>query len=213
MIKRLREEHPHVINIAVIIILHTVGFFGLRSSWKELFIQLTPINLMICALLIWNKQKPWKSNQMGIMLLCFFAGYLVEVLGVHSGIIFGEYNYGEGFGPKLFEVPPLIGLNWALLIYASSTLVNRYLDAFWLRVLLSSLLMTGLDYIMEPVAISIGFWTWAGNVIPLQNFIAWFVVSLILQALWHRFYQAGENRSAIGFFLVQVVFFTLLRLF
>ena len=212
MLQQIREKHPHVINIAVFVILHTVGIIGLSSQWKALFVQLTPVNLMICAVLIWNKHQNWKSQQMLILLLCFLAGYVVEVLGVHSGVIFGEYSYGEGFGPKLFSVPPLIGLNWALLIYASATLVNRFLQNYWLRVVLSAILMTALDFLIEPVAIQVGFWTWEGGNIPLQNFAAWFVISLLLQSLWQRVYHEGANRSAIGFFWVQVAFFGLLGL-
>jgi putative membrane protein len=39
---------------------------------------------------------------------------------------------------------------------------------------------------MEPVASRYDFWHWTANVIPLQNFRDWFILSCVLQMLFNR---------------------------
>ena len=53
-------------------------------------------------------------------------GFFVELLGVKTGLIFGNYHYGATFGAKWQDVPYLIGLNWAAMVfYTSSFLAPR----------------------------------------------------------------------------------------
>jgi putative membrane protein len=40
------------------------------------------------------------------------------MLGVHTGILFGNYKYGNALGLKLNDVPILIGINWFIVVYA-----------------------------------------------------------------------------------------------
>jgi putative membrane protein len=40
--------------------------------------------------------------------------------------------------------------------------------------------MTALDYFVEPVAMALGFWHWENDVIPLQNYMMWFITSLVI---------------------------------
>lgn len=43
-----------------------------------------------------------------------FVGFAVEALGVTTGVIFGAYHYTDRMGPRLHEVPLVIGINWAI---------------------------------------------------------------------------------------------------
>ena len=47
----------------------------------------------------------------------------------------------------------------------------------------SSIFMVGLDFLIEPVAISLDFWSWQGGQIPLQNYIMWFLISLVMHSI------------------------------
>jgi len=68
------------------------------------------------------------------------------------------------------------------------------------------------DFIMEPVAIRFDYWTWSGDKIPLQNYIAWFSIAF-LAALLYRFLKV-RIRSAVPkhFVIVQFIFFSMLNL-
>ena len=41
-------------------------------------------------------------------------GFIFEIIGVKTGLIFGHYKYCNGLGTKVFDVPLIISLNWAL---------------------------------------------------------------------------------------------------
>jgi len=51
-------------------------------------------------------------------------GFLIEVIGVKTGYIFGRYYYGQSLGYHLLSVPLLIGLNWGVLLYSTIQLSN-----------------------------------------------------------------------------------------
>ena len=44
-------------------------------------------------------------------------GWVVEAIGVNSVSIFGYYTFGERLGPKIFGVPLLVSVGWAMVAY------------------------------------------------------------------------------------------------
>ena len=50
-------------------------------------------------------------------LSIFLIGMIAEILGVNFGIIFGEYEYLDNLGIKIFGVPIIIGVQWILLTF------------------------------------------------------------------------------------------------
>ena len=69
------------------------------------------------------------------------------------------------------------------------------------------------DYIMEPVAIRYDYWSWQGGAIPLQNYIAWFIIATLFAFLHEKMHV--KHKSIIPSFVVgiQLLFFLALRLF
>jgi uncharacterized membrane protein len=55
-------------------------------------------------------------------------------------------------------------------------IVNTSIKGF-LLVFLAAILAVVFDYVLEPVAINLNYWQWAYNIIPLQNYLAWFLIS------------------------------------
>ena len=77
-----------------------------------------------------------------------------------------------------------------------------------------ALIATFFDWVMEPVAIKLGFWQWnEGNESPLFNYVSWFMVSLSLLALFHFCPFPKKNKFAVHLLLIQTMFFLLLRTF
>src|SRR5690606_15857585 len=113
----------------------------------------------------------------------------------------------------MWEVPLMIGVNWLLLTYAAGEVVRRLPKMqLLLRSFLTALLMVGLDFLIEPVAIQLDFWTWEGGTIPFRNYVAWFIVAHFLAFIYHTLPQRPVNQLAIFTFVVQVVFFLVLNL-
>lgn len=197
----------------IIPIIYLVGILGLiHPIYKEQFLQLTPLNLLLTfAVLVW-KNKNFRPSFLILLLLIFFIGYFVEIAGVSTGILFGEYDYGPVLGFKLFDVPLMIGINWIILSLSSYGIVSSFVQNRFFIVLFSSLLMTFLDVLIEPVAMHFNFWSWENDVIPMQNFIMWFIVSVCIQLLM-VFFKTKINRNiSYLVFGIQLLFFSILNL-
>ena len=199
-------------SIVILFIFHVVGVVGLSSDYQDLFLCLTPLNLLLSlGLFIWANND-FSIQFYKVMAMLFALGFLVEVIGVSTGVLFGEYTYGATLGFKLFETPLVIGVNWILLSLASFGVSSFFLKKQLPIILLSSLLMVLMDVLIEPIAISLDFWTWSTDNIPLQNYVMWFFVSLIINAIisFNRF--KIDYRISFGLLLSQILFFTLLSL-
>jgi len=104
----------------IIVLFHLVGLFGfLNPAWEVFFIKLVPYHLLLMLLIMIFTVEDRSYNLLKFALLVYLAGYLIEVLGVNTGLIFGNYRYGSALGLKVWEVPLLIGVNWLILVYCT----------------------------------------------------------------------------------------------
>jgi bisanhydrobacterioruberin hydratase len=147
-----------------------------------------------------------------LALIIASLGYLIEVIGVASGALFGQYQYGNTLGYKLVNVPLLIGINWLLLIFAAYGVMSTFFNKAWQIAFCGALLLTLLDIAIEPVAIKLDFWSWQGEKIPLQNYLMWFLVSFLLLLLVYLFRVEINGRFSFVLMGAQLVFFVMLNL-
>ncbi len=200
------------ISIVVLFIFHTVGVIGLSSAYQDLFLTLTPLNLLLSlGLFIWANND-FSIQFYKVISILFALGFLVEVLGVNTGVLFGEYTYGATLGFKLLNTPLMIGVNWILLSLSTFAVCSYFLKKQLPIILLSSLLMVLMDVLIEPIAITLDFWTWTAGDIPLQNYVMWFFISLIMNTIISFNRLKLDYRVSFGLLLSQILFFTLLSL-
>jgi putative membrane protein len=188
--------------------MHMAGLIGLHLEVsRALFQQLIPFNLILSALILAWFHREWN---MGFLLFCFgtfWLGYGMEVAGVHTGKIFGVYRYGESMGIKLAGVPPMIGLQWLVVVYCAGLVSRQWLGPWWAWVSLGALITTLLDALIEPMAITQNMWTWQGGMPPFQNYVAWFVISWVMLAIMALLKEQFANPLARRYLLIQLVFF------
>jgi putative membrane protein len=204
-----RLDHRH--GIGLVLILHLVGLVALATPLAPWVVSLTPVNLLLTAgaMAVFSKLD---RRTVLFALVVGALGYFVEVLGVWTGRVFGEYQYGDVLGFKLLNVPVLIGLNWSMLVFAIGVPLSRTAMPVWVKVLLGSLGMVGLDLLIEPVAIHLGFWNWEQVTVPVQNYVAWGLVSAVFFALFFLLPVRRENPVARYVLAAQVLFFAGLNL-
>lgn len=198
----------------VLVVVYIVGIIGIKGNFDERFVLLTPINLLLSlALVFWTHPTKYISLWK-LAFLCFTTGVLVEIAGVQTGLVFGDYQYGEVLGPKIWETPWMIGINWTMLVYCAGSTVNRLVPSLniWIKAMLGAMLMTLLDLLIEPVAMELNFWNWQNNIIPLQNYFAWFFVALPLLVAYFKLLGKTTNKVAILLFILQFIFFGILQL-
>jgi putative membrane protein len=205
--------NKNYIAIALLIIFYLVGIIGLSyKEWQPLFLSLTPYNLLLTlGIFFWSNESLNKKMILSF-IITFFIGYGVEVAGVHTGVLFGVYQYGSTLGIKLLDVPLLIGVNWFLLAIASKGIAEKISNNSSLNIILAALLMVLLDVLIEPVAIQLDFWNWENNVIPFQNFIMWFITALVIQYIFSKLHPQLNIVMCFGVYIVQLVFFGILNL-
>jgi bisanhydrobacterioruberin hydratase len=196
------------------VLFYLIGAAGiLIPATRNWFTILTPMALLMSSLALAIYHQSKSSNTMGLtFLFILLAGYFVEVIGVNTGIIFGEYKYGKTLGIKIFETPLLIGLNWLLLVYTSASLIQRTKLPRYAGAILASLLMVTYDLVLEPVAPKINMWEWANPVAPLQNYIAWGLIALVFHWLIARLKIPIRNPLDAVIFFCQIGFFLILFL-
>lgn len=203
---------PVLISKILIIIIHLVGIVGMALPLTQPYFQiLTPFHLLICLGILLSFHKDWSIQFLIFAALAFFLGYGFEVLGVHTGFPFGNYTYGPVLGVQVGEVPLMIGVNWLLLVYLTGVLFLKIKNDF-LAAALASLTMVAIDILIEPVAVSLDFWSWAGNVIPLSNYLGWFGVAYLIQISYRKLQFRKDNPLALVLLLNLIAFFAILNL-
>ena len=209
MKKALPASRRSVVSAALVLaIFYLVGFVGLGfSSHRPLFQALVPFNLLLTNAVLFSFHRGFTKPFGVFAAVVAGSGFLAEVLGVHTGVLFGSYQYGSTLGLKLWKVPLLIGLNWLMLVYTTGHLSDLFRLPWPLKALLATGLMVGLDYFLEPVAVQLGFWSWQGGQIPLSNFIGWFGVALLMQLYYQQADFPKVNPLAPLVFGLQLLFF------
>lgn len=203
---------PTVRRVIFIILplMYLAGFIGLNvSTSAPLFQVLTPFNLVASLGLLLLFHTDFRPSFWVYCVVAFSVGFLVEVAGVHTGVIFGEYAYGEVLGFKVAEVPLVIGINWLMLSYLCGSVVDRLPVAMIVKVLIAAGMMTLLDFVIEPVAVQLDFWQWQGGSIPLRNYLAWYGISAALFFLYFKMSFQKKNILAPLLLVLQFLFFSL----
>ncbi len=203
---------------AFIYILFAVGVIcHLLEPTRDLLLTMTPYFLLFMAIIVLLPQalhRNWKLFIWAGPVL--FATFMIEVLGVRTGLVFGRYEYGGTLGAHILGVPPVIGLNWVLVMLGAILLAGRVTKRPLPMALLSGVLAVVFDLVMEPVAIELDYWTWDNVAVPLQNYIAWGVIAFMISLAysWAKVDASGKKGALLEhFFLVQVLFFAFLVLF
>jgi putative membrane protein len=210
------------------LLFHGTGVLGiLFTPYKDLFVSSTPLVLLFMFFLLANTQLKAIKNFLLSFAIAFVISMGTEIIGVNTGLLFGQYQYGPVLGPKILGVPWLIGLNWFVIVYCSGSFLVHSLELmkskFNIRVTATSstamivlggaAMATFFDFILEPVAVKLNFWTWNNGDIPLYNYLCWFLVSAVLLRINLQLKQVNAHVFASSLLIIQAVFFLMLHLF
>lgn len=227
----MKNYSKYQIATAIAILFHTIGLVGILVFKSPAFLQTTPLNLLLMTGLLWYTQQQRNKWFLLFFLLCVVTGIAVEIIGTSTGALFGNYRYGTVLGPAVYDVPLIIGANWFIVIYCCGVCIHTLLSKAarklsdetgekLKRIGLISVMVDGatlavlFDWLIEPVAVKLGYWQWLGNGdIPIFNYICWFVISFLLLFLYYYLPFKKENKFAVNLLLIQAMFFLLLRTF
>lgn len=208
-------KRPEDFFIALLLVLFPAGFIFHNISFTRSYVLgMTDIFLLLTNSLvfyfIWKKAGGLQLFTWSI--LAFVLTFMAEFAGVETGNVFGDYHYGETMFLQLGNVPVVIAFNWIILIMATFSVSQKLTKVRWLLPLVSSLLIVAFDYIMEPVAMYLDYWQWHNDIIPLQNYIAWFIISFVFASALTIFKINPDTKLLRYYFFIQLGFFVLFRI-
>jgi putative membrane protein len=202
--------------IFLAVLVHFSGAIGIAFFKPSFFIPFTPVNLFLMLLLLILNEQPINLRFVQASLMAVVVGMATEMIGVNTGLLFGNYSYGEVFGRKLFGVPVLIGINWFCIVYTSHVVARKFngnkIKGRIAVALLAAAIATSFDWVMEPVAMQLGFWNWNDGQIPIFNYASWFVISFVVSVAFGYLKIEANNKFAPYFLMIQGLFFLFLRL-
>ncbi len=222
-------KNKYHIALGIALLFHISGVMGiLFSPQKDWFIQNTPLNLILMSALLIITQSQKNILFWIFFTIAYLSGMIVEMIGVNTSFLFGHYEYGSVMGVKLRGVPLLIGLQWFMMIYCSGIAIHHmqvWMENKFGDIAISpfvktlsfavdgALIAVIFDFIMEPVAIKLGFWQWNEHKIPVFNYTCWLLISSVLLFVFSKLKFNKHNHFAIHLLKIQVLFFLALRIY
>ncbi len=195
------------LSIFVIWLFQLSAIIGVSMGYYDWFITKTPLNLIITAALLIVNFPINNVNKLAIAFTFFTSSLLIEWIGVHFGFLFGVYEYGQNLGLKIDGVPLLIGVNWAVLILSTAAIADKLVEPRFLKITLGAALMVLIDFFIETSAPPFDFWIWELGAAPIRNYIAWFIISMLLHYIYHRMKMKGDFIFSCHLYAAQFIFF------
>ncbi len=196
------------ISLILLVIFHGIGLYLFAEDPSNA--SLSWLNLLVTFGILISNEK-YSLKFLIALTVIFIGGYLIEVIGTSTGILFGSYAYGTALGIKLFDVPPIIGINWIGIVIASSALAKTITDNKYLAAILAGAAATILDFIIEPVAVFYNLWQWDDGVIPIYYYICWFGFASLFSHLYISVVKR-INESGIYVYVIWSIFFLMVQL-
>ncbi len=207
----MKNISKYQLATAIAILFHVIGLVGFLFFNSTAFVATTPLNLLLMAGLIFYTQPQKNTAFYTFFAICVVVGIAVEIIGTRTGLLFGNYSYGSVLGPGIQNVPFIIGINWFIIMYCCGATVHLFLQHITAKlaektgkpsqtIQVLSVIVDGatlavfFDWLMEPVAIKLGYWQWHGNgEIPLFNYVCWFLISMILLFVFKSCHFPGKT--------------------
>ena len=206
----LKDEH---LSILAIIVLHAMALTGIFSPWRDQFVLLTPFHLCLSLLLV-LKRDDGNGNKLYMALLQIsFISFLIEIIGVNSDLLYGKFAFGDSFGPKVASTPAIIGIVWSLFTLTAVQTTTILVKNPYLGATISALLITAMNYIMEPIAPKLGFWHWneASHEAGMHDYVGAFIQGWVFSYWLISRVKNLNNFVGFAFLLIQAAFFVILR--
>ena len=187
---------------------------GLLFYDLDFFAGFTYVNLLLMSIILFLNLKLESNYHILSILSIFLIGMITESLGVNYGLIFGDYEYGNNLGFKLFGVPYLIGVNWIILTVISANIASFLTKnrSVVLTIITGTLLMLAMDFVMEPIAPKLDMWRFKNLIVPPSNYVGWLFVGLFTQTLYNLYFRQKEIIVSINLYLAFFFFFGCLNL-
>jgi len=134
-----------------------------------------------------SKSIGLRKGVIAISLLFLFA-LSFEYFAIKTGFPYGHFTYSDRIGFLLFDTVPLfVSFAWTPLIIGSLFLAKMFQRNLVMILLLSTILLVLADFILDPGAVALTYWSYSGIFflysVPLSNFLGWILSGFMGSAL------------------------------
>lgn len=197
--------------IIISLVFNLVGLYLIVNKPYLYILQYSAIAICLVSVLVFAYEKDFDLKLLRTFSSISIFGFLIEVIGVNSGMPFGEYFYGDNLGPKIFSVPIVLSLNWLLLIYLSWNLASIFPLSKIKQAFLASILMVFIDLTIEPIAARLDFWYWLNQSAGALNYLSWLLISFFLILFLISRHELKTNYVALFHYFIYTGFFIILN--
>jgi putative membrane protein len=172
-------------------------------AWFFFVPMFAPLFMALSAIPVTIGCIKWLGAPRAIRLLIALSAfaYIIETIALRTGFPYGTFTYTEHLGYKLFGTTPwTVPFGWVPLIIASWTLAWRYTSSITHRFILTIGTLVTIDLILDPAAVSLGFWKyahpglWGG--VPYTNFLGWMLSGFVGCLILHAFTKQQQPSHA-----------------
>ena len=173
----------------------------LKVSWV---LSMTPFYILLSLLVIFDKKHIGSVRNIISIFVVGLIGFASEIIGVQTGLLYGNYEYGNVLGLKVFDVALLLLIMWVFIPVITLTLASYSKKNV---PLIAALLAVLYDLFLEQFAVEVGLWTWNGPV-PHKNYVTWFIITFItVYVLRVRKLPLVNKKVAFVVFWTHILFF------
>lgn len=160
-----------------------------------------------------------KRRSLLIFSFLILYTYAIEIIAVKTGYPYGEFEYGVSLGPMLLDIPlalPLFFIPLVLNSYILCVLLFDCSEKVIYRVPMVVIVVLIIDMILDPAAVSIGFWTYESGIyynVPVSNYAGWVLsatVATLLIDFAFDYEELKEQSRNCDYLLDDLVSFTIL---
>lgn len=202
---QLRED----LGIGILlVVLYGAGLLMQLFLPRAVMDPVTPVIVTIAVGIGLLMGYPRDNGMRFVIWLCltYMITMFLESLGVNFGLVFGFYIYSKLLGPGIAGVPFLIGATWISVVYGSICLARCFTGSNLPSALLAGIFCLVYDLLLEVVAVRMGYWAWSGGVVPLQNYISWYLIGAVLSYVFLAMRLNPRNAVNAWLIMVQAVY-------
>ena len=195
-----------------LILVYVSGSIGFVVN-PTFFSPFTPYTLLFTCFVFLIHQPISDKKYISAFFSIAVLGFIIELIGIKTGLLFGNYSYGDGLGFKLLDVPLIISINWAMLICAGIVTVRKVFRNKFIVISVTALVVTFIDLIIEQVAHKLDFWQFEGGLPGLHNYLGWIGVVFFTSYIFYPLIIKGNSMVSSIVLILQIIFFTSLFIF
>jgi isopentenyl-diphosphate Delta-isomerase len=177
--------------VFVLIGLAVSAFFMVNFALPPWSHWLSGLNVVLFAIPAFWATRRWLGWRDASLLWAVLGIYalLIETSAIFTGFPYGHFGYSDLLGAKLFGVTPwTVFLGWTPLIVGAYATARAVSSSVTIRVLLTTLIATSFDLVLDPGAVRLGFWRYGNSDgfygVPLSNFAGWLVTCLLASIIF-----------------------------